>query len=191
MMDEKWELYYDAMELLEEGEIKRAEKLLKEAIKLDPDFVAGYVGLVEVYEIQEKEKLVAKYVNLAWEKTLKKFPKWPPVGKISWGSVNDRQYFRAICDKAILHHRKEEKEEAEKLYRLLLKLNPNDNQGIRYLLAALFRGLTPEDVDMMIEEGNRKQDWSELENLLIEENKKHRFWKYEDDEEIENMEGDA
>jgi len=78
------------------------------------------------------------------------------------------------------------------LYRLLLKLNPNDNQGIRYLLSALFRGLMPEDVDMMMEKGNRKQDWSELENLLIEENKKHKFWESEIlDEEIETPEGNA
>jgi len=190
--NDKWELYYDAMDLLNAEEIFNAKEFLERAIKIDPDFVAGYVGLTEVYKNFEPDDRIEEYTELAWQKTLKKFPDWPPLEKISWGNIEDRQYFRAICNKAILHHKKGEKEEAEKLYRLLLKLNPNDNQGIRYLLSALFRGLMPEDVDMMVEKGNRKQDWSELENLLIEENKKHKFWEFEIlDEEIETPEGNA
>ena len=29
----------------------------------------------------------------------------------------------------------------------------------------------------MTDEGNEKQDWSKQENLVFEQNKKHKFWK--------------
>jgi hypothetical protein len=44
------------------------------------------------------------------------------------------------------------------MYKLLLRLNPNDNQGIRYILAGLYEGLTEKDIDMMFQEGNQKQN---------------------------------
>ena len=40
----------------------------------------------------------------------------------------------------------------------------------------MFAGLTPQDIDEMFDEGNAKQDWSKLEKLVEEQNKKHYFW---------------
>ena len=55
-------------------------------------------------------------------------------------------------------------------------MNPGDNQGIRFLLAGMYVGLTGKDIDRMTDEGNTKQDWSKLDNLLKEQNKIHKFW---------------
>ena len=77
---------------------------------------------------------------------------------------------------AIYYHENKNKKEAEKLYKLLLKMNPNDNQGIRYLLAALYADKPPKIVSELIDKGNALQDWSELEELLEQENKKYKFW---------------
>ena len=41
----------------------------------------------------------------------------------------------------------------------------------------MFAGITPERVDCLTDKGNALQDWSEQENMLIRENKKHKFWK--------------
>ena len=59
----------------------------------------------------------------------------------------------------------------------MLKLNPGDNQGARYEIAALYAGLNGDDVNRMTDEGNERQDWSEQENLVKEQNLKHKFWK--------------
>lgn len=72
--------------------------------------------------------------------------------------------------------RTKKKKEAEELYRLLLGLNPNDNQGVRYLLASLYAGKHPKVADDLINEGNRLQDWSKLQKFLEDQNKKHKFW---------------
>ncbi|PIU18756.1 MAG: hypothetical protein COT16_01250 [Elusimicrobia bacterium CG08_land_8_20_14_0_20_44_26] len=173
--NDKWELYYDAMEFFDD--YYTAEDFLKRAIELDNDFVAAYAGLTELSRDYDDDDDEEKYAEIAWEKTLKKFPEWPP-DELNWGSVENRQYLRAICNKAMTLHKKGEKEKAEKIYRLLLKLNPGDNQGVRYLLAGLFRGLMPENVDKMNDEGNKNQNWSKLEKILYEENKKHKFFEY-------------
>ena len=171
--EKKWGYYYDAMEHLRMGGPEKAKNLLQKAIRIDEDFVAGYVGLSAVYREEGNFKKEKEYANLAFEKTKKHFPKWPK--EMRWGILENRQYLRAICDKACIYHIEGNFKEAEKLYRLLLKLNPNDNQGVRYLLAGMFAGLTPQDIDEMFEEGNTKQNWSKLEKLVEEQNKKHHF----------------
>ena len=94
-----------------------------------------------------------------------------------WGDLENRAYLRAIEYKADLYANSGDGENVVDLYRLLLKLNPGDNQGIRYLLAGVYAGLNGEKINQMIAEGNKKQDWSKLEKLVEKENKKYSFWK--------------
>lgn len=171
--EKKWDYYYDAMEYLNMGDMRMARFLLQKAIEIDEDFVAGYVGLTFVAKEEKDRKKEKEYENLAFEKTRKIFPSWPK--EMSWGILENRQYLRAICDKACIEHIEGNFQEAEKLYRLLLILNPNDNQGVRYLIAGMFVGLSPEDVDKLFDEGNRLQNWDKLEKLAREQNAKHRF----------------
>jgi hypothetical protein len=120
----------------------------------------------------EKEK---EYVRLAYQKTIEQFPSWQE--KLIWGFTEHRPFMRSILGMATLSHSEGNKKEAEKLYKELLKTNPYDNQGVRYLLAALYAGFDPHIVDDLTEEGNRKQNWNKLNRLLSEQNKKHTFWK--------------
>ena len=173
-MNEVQELYYDAMERLNAGDIKTAKKYLDKAIKLDADYVEVYVGMTAMYRQKRNRKKEMEYADLAFEKTRKKFPVWPE--NMIWRIINNRQYLRAICDKATTSHHAKNLKEAEKSYRLILKLNPNDNQGERYLLAGLFAGLDPQDIDDMFDEGNESQNWDKLGTLLEEQNEKHNFW---------------
>ena len=169
--------YYDAMELLGGGkkEIKESLRLLKIALKEDEDDVQTHIGFACVYGAIGDEKKREEAIKTAYEKTLKKFPKWPK--EMEWGYLENRAYMRAIQYMGDLYWDNNEKEKATKLFRLLLKLNPNDNQGVRYEIAALYAGLNGDDVNRMTDEGNQKQDWSEEENLVQEQNKKHKFWK--------------
>ncbi len=173
--EKKWDYYYDAMEYLNLGEIKMAKMLLGKAIEIDEDFVAAYVGMTAVAKEEGDRKKEKEYANLAFERTRKIFPEWPE--EMPWGILENRQYLRAICDQACIYHLEGNFQEAEKLYRLLLKLNPSDNQGVRYLIAGMFAGLSPKDVDKLFDEGNRRQNWDKLEKLVVEQNIRHQFWK--------------
>ncbi|PIQ91667.1 MAG: hypothetical protein COV70_02335 [Parcubacteria group bacterium CG11_big_fil_rev_8_21_14_0_20_39_22] len=169
--------YYNAMELAggNRSDRKRAEKLLQNSIKLDPNNVITYVGLVHLYyESGDKDKEVEN-VKIAYEKTKQKFPKWPT--EMPWGVLRNRPFLRAIKYRAGLHAEEGKEKEAIKLYKQILKMNPSDNQGVRYLVAGLYAGISGEEIDTMVDEGNEKQDWDKVENLLKEQNKKHKFWK--------------
>ncbi|MFH1826315.1 MAG: hypothetical protein ABH823_03365 [bacterium] len=173
-MKKEQNYYYDAMEYLNSGETGAAKKLLEKAIKLNEDYVEAYVGLTATYRELGDFKKEQEYADLAFDKTRLKFPVWPE--KMPWGITDNRQYLRAICDKATTSHIAKNLKEAEELYRLILKLNPRDNQGVRYLIAGMFAGLGPRDIDVMFDEGNKSQNWDKLAMLLDEQNEKHKFW---------------
>lgn len=176
-MKQQDENYYDAMEFLYGGKAgaKKALKLLEEALKLDEDYVQTYVGLICVYGNLGQKKKYEETVKMAYEKTLKKFPKWPR--EMEWGFLENRAYLRAIQYMAEWYWDNKENEKAVELFRLLLKLNPNDNQGVRYEIAGLYARISGDEINDMFDEGNAKQNWDKLENLVSSQNKKHKFWK--------------
>jgi tetratricopeptide (TPR) repeat protein len=173
-MNVKYDYYYDAMECLGAGNISKAKKLLKKALQLDVDFVDGYNGLTAVYEDEKNKKKARESADIAFNLTNEKFLKWPK--EMHWGELDNRPYLRAICNKAIYFHEDGKNKDAEKLYRLLLKLNPGDNQGVRYSLAALFAGKHPKITEKLMEKGSGLQNWGELEKFLEDQNEKHKFW---------------
>ena len=174
-MERKNELYYDAMEYLSDNDTKTARKLLNKALTIDHNFVDAYVGLTAVYREEDNFTKEKYYADNAFEITVSKFPKWPK--RMEWGVMENRAYMRSICDKATTSQRYCDLKTAEELYRLLLKMNPNDNQGIRYLIAGMFDGKEPGEVDEMFDRCNEKQNWTELEKMVDRQNKKHKFWK--------------
>ncbi len=174
-LPEKNELYYEAMDMANAGEYKTAIKLLQVAIKIDPEFVDAYVGLTAVYRDMGNLKKEKECADIGFELTKKQFPKWP--SEMPWGMIENRAFMRSICDKAMTAQISGDQKTAEELYRLLLKMNPGDNQGIRYLIAGMLEGISPDDVDKMTDEGNEKQDWSAQEKMVARQNKIHKFWK--------------
>ncbi|TSC94087.1 MAG: hypothetical protein CEN87_640 [Parcubacteria group bacterium Licking1014_1] len=171
------DFYYDAMEHLDgtKKSAKEALEILFEALKIDSDCAQTHVGLACAYgEFGDKTK-TREHIKKAFEETRKKFPKWPK--ELSWGVIENRAYLRAIQWMADEYANCGEKEEAEELYKLLLKLNPNDNQGVRYTLSGLYAGISGEEINSMFDEGNKKQNWDKLEKLVKAQNKKHHFWK--------------
>lgn len=171
------DLYYDAMELLSGSreDVKTAERILKKALDIDPDNVQTHIGFSHVYGVLKNNKKAHEHIKKAYDETMKKFPKWPR--KMSWGDMDNRAFMRAVQYRADLYADDGEKEEAIKLYRLLLKLNPNDNQGVRYTISGVYAGVSGKEINNMNHRGNKKQNWDELENLVAEQNAVHKFWK--------------
>jgi len=168
--------YYDAMDYLGSGKIgaKKALKLLELALKMDEDYVQTYIGLISTYGVLGDKPRVNEMTKIAYQKTQKKFPKWPE--EMSWGYLENRAYLRAIQFMAELYWDNNEEDKAIKLFRLLLKLNPNDNQGARYEIAGLYAGLKGDDINKMFDDGNKNQNWDLLRELVEDQNKKHKFW---------------
>ena len=139
-----WRYYYDGMEALAEGRLGDAEGLFREACHLNPGFPGSYEGLAAVAEKQGNEAEARKLTAVAFAKVLAVYPAWPR--RLPWGEIQNRPVLRIIQMRALQHHEDGTWKEAEGLYRLLLKLNPDDNQGIRYLLAGLQDGLMPDGI---------------------------------------------
>jgi len=150
------ELIYDAWE---EGSKRERIRLAKMAISIWPDCADAYNLLAAdaAKEPEEKrvyyEKGVAAGRRALGEKIFKE-------GKGHfWGALETRPYMRAHAglmqclwdagnhDAAIDHARE------------MLKLNPNDNQGIRYILAAYLAELSRfDDLDKFINSRQYKND---------------------------------
>lgn len=173
-MDDEYEKYYDAMDYLNAGNTAKAKKLLKEILQSDIEFVDAYNGLAAAYGDEKNKQKARESAEVAFKLTKEKFLKWPQ--EMHWGELDNRPYLRAICNEAIYSHEDGNINEAEKLYRLLLKLNPGDNQGVRYLLAVLFAGKQPQIVDERMANGSESQHWNKMEKLLEDQNRKHKFW---------------
>lgn len=166
--------YYKGMEFLEFNFVDIALLWLYQSILLDENYVAAYIGLASLYGCIGDVKTQRENIKKAFQLTVYKLPF---LGKeVSWGIIENRQYLRALENIASLYNIDQNIEEAEEIYKLILRLNPNDNQGIRYYLAGLYEGLFIEDIEIMFKEGDQKQDWSKLEDLVKRQSMLHNFF---------------
>lgn len=171
------DLYYDAMELADSGKVgaRKAERLLKKAFDIDQHSVQVHIGFAHVYGTLGNKDDAEEHIKKAYKETQKLFSFWPK--HMEWGILENRPYMRAIQYRADLYADAKEDKKAIKLYRLLLSMNPNDNQGVRYTLSGIYAGMRGEEINAMFDEGNEKQNWDALELLVKGQNARHKFWK--------------
>ncbi|MFH1440191.1 MAG: DUF6398 domain-containing protein [Candidatus Woesearchaeota archaeon] len=163
----KEDYYYDGMDFLNQNNEKKAKYYFKKALEIDDEYIDAHNGMGTVYWWDNLNK-AKEWYKKAYELTQKQFNHvWPE--EIEWGILENRQYLRAIQYYGLALWREKKNEEAMKLFKLLLKLNKNDNQGSRYIIAALYAGIDWEKME-------NYEDWEKSEKLLEEQNKKHNFW---------------
>lgn len=126
------DLIYQAYDL----PVSKGKKLIKQAMELDSNNADAYNYLAEIEEdINEAVKLYEKAIK-AGEKALgEKF--FEEEKGYFWGIFETRPYMRAKAGLADCLYALGEIEKAINIYEEMLELNPNDNQGIRYLLSTL------------------------------------------------------
>ncbi len=54
--------------------------------------------------------------------------------KVAWGRIENRRYLRGLANLALVLAEQKKWAEALAIHKQMLKLNPNDNQGVRYLI---------------------------------------------------------
>jgi len=130
-VDEAQEIMYDAWEALPG---QRAVALARKALEVSADCADAYNLLAEetAESLEEVIELYRKGLE-AGERALGKRAFNEDVGYF-WGLLETRPYMRARAGLAQSLWEAGQHEEAVKHYWDLLRLNPNDNQGIRDLL---------------------------------------------------------
>ena len=160
------ELIYDAWETPDPIE---CIELAKEALKISPDCADAWVLLAE--ETAESPEQALEFYQKgveAGERALgpESFNEY--AGHF-WGHLDTRPYMRARCGLAECLWAMGEHDTTISHYYAMLKLNPNDNQGIRYLLLTCLMSTSQyAGARELIKEyeGDVSADWAYTRTLL-------------------------
>lgn len=128
------ELVYDGWELLA-SDVREAKKCFSQAITLDPDLADAHNGLAEVALAKGDVVAAEKHYLTAYEKAKASLGTEDKNAFSWWGELETRPYMRSRHGLGLLYLNVGRYEQAIALFEDLLARNPNDNQGIRYLVA--------------------------------------------------------
>ena len=133
----------DAMHLLAEGEREEARQLFEEILAEDLRCLDAHAHLGQmVFEFDPREAL--RYFAVGVEiGNMSLGPEFK--GLLRWGITENRPFLRCLQGQGLCLWRQNRGEEARAVFERLLRLNPTDNQGVRFLLADLKAGRTWEE----------------------------------------------
>ncbi len=117
----------------------KGKKLIKQALELDPDNADAYNYLASIETDVDKELALYKKAIEAGERSLGEEFMKENKGHF-WGLIETRPYMRAKAGLSECLFAKNRINAAIDIYREMLELNPNDNQGVRYLLSTVLLG---------------------------------------------------
>ena len=132
-LDKAQELMYDAWETPSR---RQRVRLARKALKICPDCADAHVVLAE--DVARSDEEACEFYRLgvtAGARALGVETFSELVGHF-WGELRTRPYMRARAGLAECLCQMGRHKEAVGHYQAMLRLNPNDNQGIRYVLAA-------------------------------------------------------
>lgn len=116
--------------------VAKGKKLIEQALELDPDNADAYNYLATLETDVDKALTMYRQAVAAGERALgEKFIK-ENKGHF-WGLIETRPYMRAKAGVADCLYAKNRMNAAIEVYREMIELNPNDNQGMRYLLSTI------------------------------------------------------
>ncbi|MEJ5198962.1 MAG: tetratricopeptide repeat protein [Anaerolineae bacterium] len=139
-------LFDQGMEYLWSGLQLEAEAYYREALCLDPGHADAWVHLGNLYfnagQVTDALACYERGEAAALARTIGNPDTYE--GPF-WLDLDSRPYLRALHGKGCCYWRLGRTAEARRVFAQMLRLNPNDNQGARFLLAALDAGRTWEE----------------------------------------------
>ncbi|RPH30772.1 tetratricopeptide repeat protein [bacterium] len=136
--DQAQQLFYDAMEAATE---QKQRALLKKALELDPGNVDALLVVLHRVPLTLEEEIEALRKILALAERRLGPQTFKELAGAFWGFIETRPYMRARAQLAEAMRQAGRIEEAIAEWEAMLKLNPNDNQGVRYTLLACYLAL--------------------------------------------------
>lgn len=120
------------LDLLAEGDEEEAGRYFFKSIEIDPTYADGYNHLANIVwrkgDWKQAEGLYRKALACA-EPEVKDMPQGG-----FWGILESRPYMRALHGLGLTLWKQNRLEDAVTIFERMLNLNPNDNQGVRYLM---------------------------------------------------------
>lgn len=134
------EKYYDFLDERNEYSNESEELYLKYLISLNNYVYDTYVLLMELYFKNNELEKGIEIINLGYSRLMKKefnnkFPK-----QLDYLELENRSIYRLIYNYADMLWFVEENEKALNIFKKLLKINPNDNLGVRYSICGMLEG---------------------------------------------------
>ncbi len=118
-------------------------KKMQTLIKADPDFLDPYLVASEILFSRKRDVVASALIKEAYARALATIVdlkgNWPK--EMLWGYLANRHIMRAIEAYALLCWEDGYLNEALDIFRRLLRVNPYDNQGMRYNILAIRKGL--------------------------------------------------
>lgn len=110
--------------------------LLRQALNVFPFSVDALNGWAQIYELLDPPDLkkAEQTYEIALASSRLLWPDLEQQSEIAWGHIEHRPFLRACHGMAMIRSALGKTFEAVEMYRFLLRVNPNDNQGIRSLL---------------------------------------------------------
>ena len=171
------EEYYEFLESPEANDYKESEKILLKLINQDPDFFDTYTVLHEYYLNYGKGakayNLMQKGYDRAINLVLNKNGRFPT--SLSWRYVENRHILRIMFNFAALLWLNSDTKNALVIFNRLLKLNPDDNIGARYMIVAILDGVKSlYEFEKMFDDGSGYSNWEAQEKWFWETASKYK-----------------
>jgi tetratricopeptide (TPR) repeat protein len=165
------EILDQGLEFLDQGDEEEAGRYFFKSIEIDPTYADGYNHLGNIAwrkgDWEQAEGLYRKALECAGRE-VKDIPK----GRF-WGILETRPYMRALHGMGLTVWKQGRLEEAIDIFQKMLNLNPNDNQGARYLVGPVYHqmGNLEEAIRWYHRNGDDPQNLYNYGLALIQQNK--------------------
>lgn len=137
--DEADQVFEDGMERWWAGDRRGACRLYRRALTHDPQHADAHNHLgIDLYERGRLEE-AERHFRAAIEGGRRRVRREGAL--IAWGRLENRPYLRGLANLALALSRRGRWGEVVELWEQLLRLNPDDNQGVRFLLGGGYHRL--------------------------------------------------
>ncbi len=126
------ETFDEGMERWWAGDRRGAAKSFRRALEIDPQHADAHNHLGIASLEARKLKLAEQHFRSAIDGGERHLER--DGAEVRWGFVQNRPYLRALANLALVLVEQKKWGEALAIHRQMLKLNPDDNQGVRYLI---------------------------------------------------------
>lgn len=157
------DLYDRAQDAFDCGDYSKAIKLLKQVVQKCPMHIDAYNLFALISHDQGDLPGAISALRHGLDLTLETLPTdfFDDKTRLEWGFMENRPFLRAYCNLAMFLAQFKCYYESLVIFKRILKLNPNDNQGVRALLVT--NCLEVQDYDTALEVCNTYSD-----DMLIE-----------------------